>query len=128
MHMHLMQMQQARERQTMVRNITREELAGALFLGEAITLVETLRAEHYDQAHLPGAIHLHPSAVEARAAEVLPDRDAPIVTYCSNVACANSRAVAERLAALGYTNVRRYEEGKQDWIEAGLPVEAGVAA
>jgi hypothetical protein len=28
------------------------------------------------------------------------------------------------LEALGYLNVRDYEEGKQGWIEAGLPVES----
>jgi hypothetical protein len=28
------------------------------------------------------------------------------------------------LAALGYTNVRDYAEGKQDWIDAGLTVES----
>jgi rhodanese-related sulfurtransferase len=28
------------------------------------------------------------------------------------------------LAALGYTNVLDYAEGKQDWIDAGLPVES----
>jgi hypothetical protein len=27
------------------------------------------------------------------------------------------------LAALGYTNVREYVEGKKDWREAGLPLE-----
>ena len=26
---------------------------------------------------------------------------------------------------MGYTNVRAYEGGKQDWIEAGLPTEGG---
>jgi hypothetical protein len=25
---------------------------------------------------------------------------------------------------MGYTNMRDYAEGKQDWIEAGLPVES----
>jgi hypothetical protein len=25
---------------------------------------------------------------------------------------------------MGYTNVRDYAEGKQDWISAGLPVES----
>jgi rhodanese-related sulfurtransferase len=24
---------------------------------------------------------------------------------------------------MGYTNVRKYAEGKQDWIDAGLPLE-----
>jgi len=28
------------------------------------------------------------------------------------------------LVALGYTNVRDYDKGKQDWIEAGLQVES----
>jgi hypothetical protein len=27
------------------------------------------------------------------------------------------------LAALGYTNVREYVEGKKDWRAAGLPLE-----
>ena len=35
----------------------------------------------------------------------------------------HSRIAAEKLAKLGYTNVRRYEEGKQDWDEAGLELE-----
>ncbi|HUR37626.1 MAG TPA: hypothetical protein VM009_07395 [Terriglobales bacterium] len=26
---------------------------------------------------------------------------------------------------MGYTNVRDYEGGKQDWVEAGLPTESG---
>jgi hypothetical protein len=25
---------------------------------------------------------------------------------------------------MGYTNVRDYEAGKKDWIDAGLPVES----
>ena len=61
--------------------------------------------------------------MEERAPELLEDRDALIVTYCSNTACQNSRIAAEKLAKLGYGNVRRYEEGKQDWAEAGLELE-----
>jgi rhodanese-related sulfurtransferase len=29
---------------------------------------------------------------------------------------------------LGYEDVYDYEEGKQGWIEAGLPTESGAAA
>jgi hypothetical protein len=25
---------------------------------------------------------------------------------------------------MGYTNIREYKEGKQDWLDAGLPVES----
>jgi rhodanese-related sulfurtransferase len=48
------------------------------------------------------------------------------VTYCSNPACPNSQRVAARLTALGYTNVRKYREGIEDWTEAGLPTESGA--
>jgi rhodanese-related sulfurtransferase len=33
--------------------------------------------------------------------------------------------VVRELAAMGYENASDYEGGKQDWIEAGLPVERG---
>jgi len=54
------------------------------------------------------------------APELLPDMDAAIVAYCSNPACRNSEAAAAQLRSLGYTNVRTYAEGKDDWREAGL--------
>ncbi|MCI3952504.1 MAG: hypothetical protein K0R53_2002, partial [Burkholderiales bacterium] len=31
------------------------------------------------------------------------------------------------LLGLGYRNVSVYAEGKQDWIDAGLPVQSGPA-
>ncbi|MFF8815968.1 rhodanese-like domain-containing protein [Streptomyces pactum] len=103
--------------------ITRDELVAAIKNGE-VTVVDTLGGEYYAQQHLPGALALVPAEVDARASTVLPDRDAAIVTYCSNPACPNSGQVADRLTALGYTNVRKYREGIQDWVEAGLPTEA----
>lgn len=106
----------------MTRTIARAELSAAIDRG-AVTVVETLRAEHFEQGHLPGAIHIHFEEVDDKAPALLPDKAAAIVTYCSNTACSNSEAAASRLAALGYTNVRRYVEGKQDWTEAGLPLE-----
>ena len=33
-----------------------------------------------------------------------------------------------RAEAMGYTNVRKYAEGKQDWVEAGLPLESPATA
>ena len=107
----------------MTRKITRQEIVELLADGVPVQFVETLRAEHFAQGHLPGAVHIHFEEVQERAPELLPDKDALIVTYCSNTACQNSRIAAEKLAKLGYTNVRRYEEGKQDWDEAGLELE-----
>ncbi len=111
----------------MTTPITRDDLEAAIETG-AVTVVETLRAEHFEQGHLPGAIHIHFEDISEKAPILLPDRDAAIVTYCSNTACANSESAANQLTALGYTNVRKYAEGKQDWKAAGLPIETGTPA
>ena len=59
---------------------------------------------------------------------LLADKAAVIVVYCANLACQNSEIAAARLTELGYANVREYADGKQDWIDAGLPTERGVLA
>ncbi|MGW1998095.1 rhodanese-like domain-containing protein [Embleya sp. NPDC001921] len=103
--------------------ITRDELQTAIDAG-TVTVLDALGGEYHAQQHLPGALPLTPSDVDEKAASLLPDLDAAIVTYCSNPACPNSGQVADRLTAIGYTNVRTYREGIQDWVEAGLPVES----
>ena len=80
----------------MTRKITRDELVDLLAAGEPVQFVETLRAEHFAQGHLPGAIHIHFEAIDEHAPELLPDKDAAIVTYCSNLACRNSDIAAHK--------------------------------
>ena len=111
-----------------VRTISRGELKGKLDRGEGVILVETLGPAYYEDAHLPGALNIPHTRVDELAPGLLPDKAAPVVVYCSNRACQNSPQAARRLEALGYTNVYDYEEGKQDWISAGLPTESGAAA
>jgi rhodanese-related sulfurtransferase len=107
--------------------ITRSELQAALDAG-AVTLVDALPRSYYDQQHLPGALNLVEESVATDAERLLPDKDAAIVTYCSNAACPNSQNVARTLERLGYTNVRKYRDGIQDWVAAGLPVVTSVPA
>lgn len=110
-----------------VRTISREELKGKLDRGEGMVVVETLGSAYYEDAHLPGAINIPHTEVDELAPGLLPDKTAQIVVYCSNKACQNSPQAARRLDSLGYGNIYDYEEGKQDWIEAGLPTESGAA-
>jgi rhodanese-related sulfurtransferase len=105
--------------------ITRQELQQAL-AQNAVTVVETLGEMYFATGHIPAAINIPHTQVRELAPSVLPDPDAPIVTYCSNTACRNSEIAANELRALGYTNVRKYAEGKQDWANAGLPLESGT--
>lgn len=70
----------------MVGTITRDELQQKLARGDNFKLVETLAAEKYRAAHLPGAINLPPDQISRFAPALLPDKAAEIVVYCTNVA------------------------------------------
>jgi len=105
------------------RRIHRDDIHAHLLADTPMHLVEALPEQYYRDGHLPGAIQLNHDEFRTHADTRLPARDAFIVVYCSNSACQNSRMAAQTLASMGYTNVAEYEEGKQDWIEAGLPIE-----
>ena len=107
----------------MTQAISRAAIKAALEAEEAVTLIEALPEKYYKDAHLPGALQMNHDEVDAKAASLLPDKAAKIIVYCSNSACANSGKAAMRLTQLGYSNVFKYAEGKQDWMAAGLPVE-----
>ena len=106
--------------------ISRDELKRLLDEDAAVTVVEALGPMYYEDAHLPGAVNIPHDQVDALAPVLLPDKAAKVVVYCSNTPCPNSTIASRRLVRLGYTDVLEYVEGKQDWVEAGLPVERGA--
>lgn len=110
---------------TALVEIDRDALQGMLARGDELVLVDALAPMAYAAAHLPGAINIPPERVDELAARRIPDPDAEVVVYCANPSCESSVDVGERLVALGYRNVRHYSGGKQDWRDAGLPLEGG---
>jgi len=112
----------------MTRTIDREELRTLIDADNGVIVLEALPPMYYDREHLPGAINLPHDRVDELAPVLVPDRASPVVVYCANRPCSNSTVAANRLTALGYTDVREYAGGKEDWISAGLPVESTVPA
>lgn len=108
----------------MTSTISRDELKTGLETG-TITAVDALPESYYRRQHLPGAVNLVADDVENDAGRLLPDKNAAIVTYCSDQNCQNSTQVAAELERLGYTSVRKYTDGIKDWTEAGLPTQIG---
>lgn len=109
----------------MATTITRDEIKALLDAAAPVTLVEALPEKYWKHSHLPGAINIPHDQTRDLALGLLPDKDALIVVYCANASCKNSTIASEELSSLGYRNVREYVGGKQDWIDAGLPVEKG---
>jgi rhodanese-related sulfurtransferase len=68
----------------MESTISTKDLKSKLDAKQKITLVETLAPERYREAHIPGALNLPPEKIKELALQLLPNKDAEIVTYCSN--------------------------------------------
>jgi rhodanese-related sulfurtransferase len=110
---------------TVANKITLKELQEKIEVG-SVTIVEALGSMYYEKEHIPGAINIPLEEVDDLAPKMLPDKAADIVVYCASGPCQDSPRTADRLTALGYTNVTDYHEGKQEWIEEGLPLETGL--
>ena len=108
-------------------HVSREELCELIERGGNVVIVDALSPISYAASRLPGAVNIPPGTEADRAPDRIPDRTSDVVVYCMNPNCYSSVAVAERLAELGYRNVRQYPGGKDEWKAAGLPLEGGRA-
>ena len=52
--------------------------------GKSVTVVETVAPERYREAHIPGALNIPPERIKELAPQLLPNKNADIVTYCTN--------------------------------------------
>ncbi len=107
--------------------VDREALWERIQRGDPPVLVDALPPIAFAATHLPGAVNIPPDSVDGRAQRRIPDLDTEVVVYCANPECESSVEVAARLLELGYRNVLHYAGGKEDWRDAGLPLEGGRA-
>ena len=70
-------------------------------------IVDVRTQEEYDSGHIPGAICIPNESIGCDSPEALPDYDQIILIYCRSGN--RSKQAAEKLAAMGYTNI--YEFG-----------------
>jgi rhodanese-related sulfurtransferase len=68
----------------MESTISTKDLKAKLDRKDPVKVVETLAPERYHEAHLPGALNIPPEKIKELAAQLLPEKDAEIVTYCAN--------------------------------------------
>jgi rhodanese-related sulfurtransferase len=73
-----------RKERKMEGTISTKDLKAKLDRKQNITLVETLAPERYREAHLPGALNIPPERIQELAPQMLPNKNADIVTYCAS--------------------------------------------
>jgi rhodanese-related sulfurtransferase len=99
------------------------ELATLLKAKTPLTVVDARSGKWDDGRRVPGAKNLSAASDEKDIAAALPDKKGLVVTYCANVKCGASPALAKRLKELGYENVMELPEGIEGWVAAGQAVE-----
>ena len=93
-------------------NITAEEAKQIMDTEEGYIILDVRSQEEYDQGHIPGAILIPDTEVEARAEKVLTDKDQLLLVYCRSGR--RSKLASEILVELGYTNIMEFG-GIIDW-------------
>ena len=82
----------------------------------------------YLHEHILGAINIPENRISELALIVLPDHQAPIVTYCGSAECNASFSAAKQLKALGYAEVYDFWGGLKTWVAMGLPTRGSEVA
>lgn len=100
------------DREAVYMNISAEEAKQIMDTEEGYIILDVRTQEEYDEGHIPGAILIPNTEIEARAEEVLTDKDQLILVYCRSGR--RSKLAAEILVELGYTNIREFG-GIIDW-------------
>ncbi|MGM0598847.1 MAG: rhodanese-like domain-containing protein [Candidatus Rifleibacteriota bacterium] len=91
--------------------------------GAPVILLDARSDKFDDGTRIPGAKSLTDKSSIEEVKKVINDKEALIVTYCSNLQCPASYKLYKHLKSLGYPNVIKYPEGIKGWKEAGLPIK-----
>jgi rhodanese-related sulfurtransferase len=107
--------------------ITVDALTQRLAAGSVVELWNVLTDDYFTGEMIPGSRRVPLDQVGREIATSRLARDTAIVVYCSGPRCPQSRAAAEKLVTLGFTEVRAFEGGLEAWKAAGQRVERPMA-
>ena len=99
--------------------------AKKLFDEQQAVFWDARSAEEYQESTIKGALGISLMSVvkkEVNIEQLLPNREATIVTFCSGGECDVGVEMAKELVDRGYENIFVMGEGYPGWKDAGYPV------
>jgi len=87
---------------------------------DAPLFVDVREPDEWEEGHIPGAIHVTRGRLESRIEGLVPDRERPLVVYCS--VGSRSAFATKALAEMGYEDVVSLAGGFNDWKRNGFEV------
>src|SRR6185312_13567763 len=100
-----------------ISSITPSQVRSALLLRDEIALLDVRHEAVFATGHPLFAANMAADRITLEAEARLPRKDAPIVLYDDGEGLVPQ--AADRLKALGYTNIRQLDGGLQGWKQAG---------
>ena len=107
------------------RDISAEQLINDMKNSDDLTVVCVLPQESFDKLHIKGSTCVPLQNLKAESK--LWAKNKNIAVYCASKACLLSNQAYELLVSLGFSNVRVYEGGVQEWSDRGFPVAGSDA-
>lgn len=105
-----------------VQIISLDELRSELASGAVTQFWNVLTNDYFKGELIPGSRRVPLDQVGREVTRAQIAKDVAIVVYCAGPRCPQSGMAAEKLAVLGFSNVRSYEGGIEEWKGAGLAV------
>ncbi len=95
--------------------------------GNGTVIVDVREQHEFEEAHIPGAVHVPRAHLEQRIEGAAPDRSSHVVLYCAS---GNRSALAAHTMQdlLGYENVESMRGGITLWKDRGYEVEVPARA
>lgn len=98
-----------------------EELKSWYDIGAEMVVLDVRNQKYFLYGMLPDALWVPYNAPDESIEAAIPSKDTLIVLYCWGPNCPMTDWMAERLAPKGYTNMFKYIDGLQDWMQQGHP-------
>ncbi|HWM93080.1 MAG TPA: rhodanese-like domain-containing protein [Thermoanaerobaculia bacterium] len=86
-------------------------------------LLNVLHRAAFESGRIPGSLNLPLAEMAGYAKEVLPALHQEVIVYCASSSCSLAEQALVLLRGLGYSRVREYPGGMEEWGERGGRIE-----
>ena len=111
------------ETATNINTISTEDLRQRLEQSKSLEFWNVLTDEYFNGEMILGSRRVALNRIGRELHDSNLSKESEIVVYCAGPKCPQSAMAAQKLSDFGFTNVRAYEGGLEEWKNAGYSVE-----
>ena len=108
---------------TNIQTISTEELKQKLEQGDKFEFWNVLTDEYFSGEMIPGSRRVALDHIGHEIHDSGLSKELEVIVYCAGPKCPQSAMAAQKLKGFGFTSVRAYEGGLEEWKDAGYSIE-----